>query len=49
MMMTLYAWDVAAWRRKNNSFSKTESVLCRNAGTSACQLQEGILKNDDKM
>ena len=37
---------MAGWKIKNNSFSTTESVLWRKAGTSAYQLQETTLKND---
>jgi len=40
------AWQMAGWKTKNNSSSISESELCRNAGPSAFQLHETMLKSD---
>jgi len=46
MMRMLYAHQIAGWNCKNSSFPTTESMLCRNTGISAYQLQETMLKSD---
>jgi len=46
MTMMLSAWQIANWKSKINNSSATESELRRNAGPSAFQLQECMLKND---
>jgi len=42
----LSARQIASWKSKISDSSTTESELCRNAGPSAFQLQESMLKND---
>ena len=42
----LAARQIASWKSKINNSSETESVeLCTNAGPSAFQLQESMLKS----
>jgi len=43
---TQMARQMAGWKSKINNCSATESELCRNAGPSAFQLQECMLKSD---
>ena len=43
---TLSARHMAGWKTKNNNSSTAESELWRNAGPSAFQLQENMLKSD---
>jgi len=46
MTTMLSARQIACWKSKINYSSATESELCINAGPSAFQLQESMLKND---
>jgi len=43
---TLSAQHIAGWKTNNNNSSTTGSELWRNAGPSAFQLQESMLKSD---
>jgi len=42
----IIARQMAGWKIRNNSFSTMESILWRNTGTSAYQLQKTMLKSD---
>jgi len=44
----LSAWQMAGWKNKINNSSTTKYQLWRNAGPSAFQLQETMLKNDKR-
>jgi len=43
---TQVAYQMAGWKSKINNSSTTEFELCRNAGPSAFQFQESMLKNN---
>jgi len=44
--MTQMACQMASWKSKMNNSFTTESELCTNAGPSAFQFQECMLKSD---
>ena len=46
MMRMSYAQQMAGRNGRKNYCGTTESALCRNAGPSAHQLQETIVKTD---
>ena len=46
IMKMLFAWQMASRKNKINNSSTVESELWRNAGPSAFQLQETMLKSD---
>jgi len=41
------ARQMAGWKCKSNNSSTMESELCTNAGPSAFQFQESMLKSDE--